>query len=139
MNEQGVSPTCVEIVDPETLWADSRLEIERNTDKSWAKLRVKKSWQTGWQYFDILIGIKDRKDWHTHIGIYLNGHEFLREYRNQVGSISRKVDSANTGRVEGKKIVIDPINPTLATVTFKQVLNGRTREVSMAEFEIVDR
>lgn len=129
----------VEKVDPETLWADSRLEIERNTDKSWAKLRVKKSWQNGRQYFDILMGIKGRKGWHTHLGIYLNGELFLKEYRGQIGAISRQVDSANNGRLEDKTVVIDPYKKPLTDFKFRQSLNSKTREVSVAEFEIIDR
>ena len=120
------------------LLVDPQIRIERHTEKSWAKLRVKRDKRSGEYYFDVLLGIKDRKDWHTHIGIDLGQSIRFTQYRDQAATLRRTDESMKKGVTYDNEITIDSSIKPKVKWTFKPNLNGVTGEVTVDEFKIED-
>lgn len=127
-----------DVVDPNTLWINPELVVKRKSNNGWGKLRIKKDRKTGKHYFDILLGLNGRKDWHTHFGITLTQELLFKEYRDQVNTISRKVESSIHGIVEDKTVVIDSSRSPRIKFIFKPKLVGTTAEVTVDKFEVID-
>ena len=123
------------IVPTEKLWTKDT--VKRYKDNThWAVLRMKKDRKNGQQYFDILIGLKDKKP-HAHLGINLDQTIRFSEFRKTTHSIKRTVVSKKKGLLENKAVVVNKDVIGGKQLVLKITMDGPTAEVFVEEFRLL--
>lgn len=122
-------------VDINSIWTcQENLEIK--SKKYWGKLRVKKSQDTGRDYYDVLAGKKGSRNWHLHVGYSLFGDEIFCRERNLVNEKTKEITSQLHGQTSNEKDILKTKSPKIK-FKFQVIIKGSTSESKVDIFEFI--
>lgn len=103
---------------------------EYETEHAWAKVRVLEDERKKDYYIDVLIGSKESKEVHIHMGVNGDGSFRFVEPRNHLNSLRREAVDSIRGRIDDQTFMLKP-NEGKHEFKFTAIADAKTRIIKV--------